>query len=282
MIRVKPVGGGGFRASKAFGVRVVKSGDRSHNPFSVEPLRRAQVAVVDDHLLIGRLVVSLLERAGYTASLAFGATADETWAEVEQVAPEFLLLDFDLGLQQSSLEILRRAVESGISVAGFTGSDDVLEHATYLEAGAAAVVPKGSGPAELVAMVELALAGHELMSPSDRHSALSRLRTHRAARNRALAAFATLTSREAETLQMITEGYGAAEIAGEWDVALPTVRSHIRAVLTKLGVTSQLQAAAAARESGWYETICGTASSILTMSKGMETGTIVRRSGSTG
>ena len=263
-------------------MRVVDSGDLGRNPFVVDPLPRAQVAVVDDHVLVGRLVVGLLERAGYTAALAYGDSLEETWAAVEQVSPELLLLDFDLGPQQSSMDVLRRAVDSGITVAGFTGSDDVLEHAAYLEAGAGAVVPKGRGPSELVAMVELALAGHELMSAADRHAALSRLRTHRAARNRALAVFATLTSREAETLQMITEGRGAAEIADEWDIALPTVRSHIRAVLAKLGVTSQLQAAAAARDSGWYETISGTTSSILTMSQGMETGTIARRSGSTG
>jgi DNA-binding NarL/FixJ family response regulator len=248
----------------------------------MEPVRRAQVAVIDDHLLVGRLVVRLLERAGYTAALAFEATLDKTWATVVQVAPELLLLDFDLGPQQSSMELLERAVEGGIPVAGFTGSDDQLEHAAYLEAGALAVVPKESGPADLVAMVELALAGHQLMSPADRHAALSRLRTHRAAQDRALAVFTTLTGRESETLQLIAEGYGAAEIAAEWDVALPTVRSHIRAVLTKLGVNSQLQAAAAARDSGWYERISTRASSILTMSKGMETGTIARRSGSTG
>jgi DNA-binding NarL/FixJ family response regulator len=263
-------------------VRVVTSGDRSHNPFIVESVRPAQIAVVDDHLLIGRLVVGLLERAGYTASLAFGATDDETWAAVQQVAPELLLLDFDLGQQHSALEILRRAVDRGISVAGFTGSDDELEHAAYLEAGAGAVVSKSSGPAELVAMVELALGGHELMAPADRHTALARLRTHRAARNRVLARFATLTAREAETLRMITEGCGAADIAAEWNVALPTVRSHIRAVLSKLGVSSQLQAAAASRDSGWYGTITATASSILTMPRGTETGTIARRSGSTG
>ena len=87
----------------------MKSGERGHNPFTDEPVKRARVAVVDDHLLIGRLVVGLLERAGYTASLAFGDNLDATWAKVEQIAPELLLLDFDLGPLQSSMEILQKA-----------------------------------------------------------------------------------------------------------------------------------------------------------------------------
>jgi DNA-binding CsgD family transcriptional regulator len=121
------------------------------------------------------------------------------------------------------------------------------------------------------------------MSADERHSALSRLRKHRAQRRQTTALFESLTRREQEALCLIAEGHGAAEIAGLWEVALPTVRSHIRAVLAKLGVTSQLRAAAMARDSGWYENVLrDSESSILTMPNVKETGTIARRSGSLG
>jgi len=264
-------------------VRVVGDGPRGPNPFASKASSPVQVAVVDDHALVGRLVVSLLERAGYTAALAFGETAEETWALVEQLVPQFLLLDFGLGPTQSSMDILQRAVAADMLVAGFTASDDPLEHARYLEAGAAAVVSKGCGPADLVAVVELALGGQELMSPADRHAALARLRKYRAAARRELMVFDRLTGRERETLKLIADGHGAGEIAQIWEIAMPTVRSHIHAVLTKLGVTSQLQAAAMARDTGWYGIMEGlSASSILTMADGREAGTIARQSGSTG
>lgn len=247
-----------------------------------EPLKPSQVAVVDDHVLVGRLVVGLIERAGYSAELAFGDSIDATWANIVEVAPEFVLLDFDLGPGQSSHDLLERVVAAGIVVAGFTASDNRLEHASYLEAGATAVIPKGCGPADLIAVVELALAGEELMSPTDRHASLARLRKHREAQRAEAAVFATLTSRESETLQLIAEGLGAQDIAEQWQVALPTVRTHIRSVLTKLGLTSQLQAAARARDSGWYARISHSGSSILTMPTSGEAGTIARRSGSKG
>ena len=46
-------------------------------------------------------------------------------------------------------------------------------------------------------------------------------------------------------------GLPAAAIAAAGYVSEATVRTQIRAVLTKLGVTSQLQAVALARRAGW-------------------------------
>lgn len=260
-------------------MRVVDGRPIGAIPFESAAVEAAQVVVVDDHVLIGRLVVGLLERAGYSAAHVFAETAEETWATIARFGPEIILLDFDLGPLHNAQTILQRATDAGIVVAGFTASDDRLEHAVFLELGAAVIVDKGCGPADLVAVVELALGGEELMSPNERHVALARLRKHRSARRQTMALFETLTGREEETLRLIAEGHGAAEIAEIWDIALPTVRSHIRAVLAKLGVSSQLQAAAAARGSGWYDDMVrGSASSILTMPGVVEAGTMARRS----
>lgn len=262
-------------------MRVVGEGPIGPNPFTAEVVSPVQVVIVDDHVLVGRLVVGLMERAGYTAAHVHGETLEATWSEIEARSPKLVLLDFELGLGNSSLELLERTVAAGIVAAGFTGTEDVIEHARYLESGAAVVVSKSSGPADLVAVVELALAGKEMMAPSERHTALSRLRKHRAAKAEALQAFSTLTARETEALELITQGLGAAEIAKRWDVSMPTIRSHIRSILTKLGVSSQLQAAAMARDSGWYDRIVG-ASSILMMPTDKEKGRIARQSGSQG
>lgn len=264
-------------------MRVVGWNPAGFGAFTSAAVESVDVVVVDDHILIGRLVVGLLERAGYSTAHAYAATSEETWDLVLGLSPRVLLLDFDLGPFHDARVILERAVHANIIVAGFTASDDRLEQAAFLETGASVVVGKHCGPADLVAVVELALAGEELMSADERHSALSRLRKHRARRRKVMARFELLTRREQETLRLITEGHGASEIAGIWDVSLPTVRSHIRAVLAKLDVSSQLRAAAMARDTGWYEDQwMASESSILTMPKVVEKGTIARRSGSQG
>lgn len=57
---------------------------------------------------------------------------------------------------------------------------------------------------------------------------------------------ASLTHRESQILDALMAGASADAIAVALVVSLPTVRTHIRAILTKLGVSSQLAAVAIA------------------------------------
>ncbi len=65
--------------------------------------------------------------------------------------------------------------------------------------------------------------------------------------------FEQLTPREAEVLRHLAAGLPAAAIASSSHVSEATVRTQIRAVLSKLGVQSQLQAVAVARRAGWLD-----------------------------
>jgi PAS domain S-box-containing protein len=59
-----------------------------------------------------------------------------------------------------------------------------------------------------------------------------------------------LTGRQLEVLSLIAEGLSAKAISARLDLAEPTVRNHIRAILLELGCHSQLEALAAARRWG--------------------------------
>ncbi len=63
--------------------------------------------------------------------------------------------------------------------------------------------------------------------------------------------FQLLTRREQQVLAALMRGCSAREISKEAYVSLPTVRSHIRSILSKLGVSSQLGAVTLAYRSGW-------------------------------
>jgi len=56
----------------------------------------------------------------------------------------------------------------------------------------------------------------------------------------------TLTERERQVLRRLTHGASTMQMAVELGIAVPTVRSHVQSVLTKLGVHSKLEAAARA------------------------------------
>jgi PAS domain S-box-containing protein len=58
----------------------------------------------------------------------------------------------------------------------------------------------------------------------------------------------TLTHRQLEVLELIDQGLSAKTIAERLQIAEPTVRNHIRAILLELGCHSQLEALAVARK----------------------------------
>jgi two-component system nitrate/nitrite response regulator NarL len=61
----------------------------------------------------------------------------------------------------------------------------------------------------------------------------------------------TLSQRESEILSHLTWGQAVGEIARLSFVSEATVRTQVRSVLAKLGVSSQLAAVALARSNGW-------------------------------
>ena len=64
-------------------------------------------------------------------------------------------------------------------------------------------------------------------------------------------ALAALSTREAEVLKALMDGKSADEMPAEQFVSITTVRTHIRSILRKLGVRSQLAAVALAHRARW-------------------------------
>jgi two-component system, NarL family, nitrate/nitrite response regulator NarL len=65
------------------------------------------------------------------------------------------------------------------------------------------------------------------------------------------AGFERLSRKERDVLSALMRGETAQQISHECYVSLPTVRSQIRSILVKLGVSSQLAAVVLAYRSGW-------------------------------
>jgi DNA-binding NarL/FixJ family response regulator len=123
-----------------------------------------------------------------------------------------------------------------------TSYTDQVVLAQALAAGAAGVLNKSADVDEIVAGIRRLHAGEQLVSAREVADAIRVAATERdrgAAERRLLD---SLTPREREVLQTLAGGLADKEIAAELGVGVGTVRTHVNAVLTKLGVRSRLQA----------------------------------------
>ncbi len=212
----------------------------------------AHVVLVDDHQLLAESLRLALVVEGLEATTLAPTSPQDVLDGVEAAAPDLVLLDLDLGpgVGDGSL-LVTPLVAAGRRVLVVSASTDVEQVARALESGAVGVVRKDVAFDVLLDGVLAAARGEEVTTPAAREALLARARALRGERTRAWAPFAELSRREAEVLRALARGTGVASLAADWHVSEATVRSQVRAILTKLGVSSQLEAVARAHESGW-------------------------------
>ena len=211
-----------------------------------------RLLVVDDHELLAEGLAASLRAAGHEVAVAPSGASDDSIIELAEThRPDLVLLDLELDHGRSGLDLIGPLREREFPALILTGVTDRVHLAETLLAGAVGVAPKAQRFDELLEVVNRILAGGAAMALGEREDLLSDLRTTLAARREQLAPFRTLTTREQEVLALLMEGLAAEAIAERTFVSLATVRSHIRSILTKLGVSSQLSAVAMARKAGW-------------------------------
>jgi two-component system, NarL family, nitrate/nitrite response regulator NarL len=215
------------------------------------------VLVVDDHAVMGHALAMALRLQGFEAATALppDRLADDDVLAAAADAGEGLvvLLDLHLGDHRLATPMIPPLRELGARVLVLTAERDPRLLGECLEAGADGVFDKGQPFDQLADTLHDAVRGATVMSLGAREDLLDGLRSARAADRRRLAPFEALTAKERSVLLGLLEGHSAEEIARARVVALSTVRSHVKSLLRKLGVNSQLAAVALAREAGWPE-----------------------------
>ncbi len=212
--------------------------------------------LVDDHSLFAQAVQVGLAAAGIPAVRVAPTSAAAIVDVCRAEAPATVLLDLRLGHDEDGepidgLDLVAPLTEAGCRVVVVTGEVGDATWGTALERGAVTVVPKDTALEDLAALVQAVRSGGRVLADHRRQDLLAAARRARTEEAERLAPFRSLSPREAEVLQYMAAGMPAASIAAASYVSEATVRTQIRAVLSKLQVSSQLQAVALARQSGW-------------------------------
>ena len=209
------------------------------------------VLIVDDHRLVGEGLEVALRLGGFAPALSACESAEAVLEEARNLAPDLVLLDLQLAGVGYGYDLIRPLVATGATVLVLTGVTDHIQLAMCLEAGAAGVLNKAGSFTSLLEQVARAASGQAVTPVTVRATYAEELRQHRAAERARTAPFEALSRRESQVLGMILDGMSARDMAQESYVSLATVRTQIRSMFQKLGVNSQLEAAALARAWGW-------------------------------
>jgi two-component system, NarL family, nitrate/nitrite response regulator NarL len=192
----------------------------------------------DDHVVFLDALSTVLSQHGYGVG-AVTRSPDEMVAAVRREQPDVVLIDRNAPADddaQTIGRVLAAGEEASVIVLSANSGSGAVSRA--LKAGASGYVHQSRGVGALVATLERVLRGEVVVDVPDAPAPSRRP----AEPNQALRLAAHLTGRERECLLMLVEGLDTAAMVSELGVSRTTVRTHLQAVLTKLGVHSRLEA----------------------------------------
>ena len=196
------------------------------------------VLLVDDHNIVRQGLKALLTAETDISVVAEAQTGREAVNLTATVHPDVVIMDLAMPLLngwEATRQILKAAPSVRVIILSTYDDDEHVQQA--IAAGAAAYLIKQTAAADLVKAIREVKKGNAYFSPA----IAQRLREQTCLslagnNNNAKAPNVELTSREAEVLQLIAEGFANKQIAAELGLSVKTIEKHRQQVMNKLGI----------------------------------------------
>ncbi|MCX7170355.1 MAG: response regulator [Proteobacteria bacterium] len=210
-----------------------------------KPIR---IFLIDDHGLCRRGLAELLEH--HAGMQVLGSTGDPDEAErlLKQQRPDLLILDLRMPLMEG-LDLLERLRAAGCAPPTIilTMSDSEQDLANALRAEVRGYLLKDMDPDAVINSIRRAALGELVIAPAMSSTLAQLLQPPRPP---ASDGQVKLTEREREILHHLACGKSNKVIAKALNISHDTVKLHVRHILSKLNMTSRVEAAVFAIEHG--------------------------------
>ena len=208
-----------------------------------------KVMLVDDHTLFRKGLAELLDGRDNIRVAAASGNPGEAAQLISAAQPDVLILDLNMP-PHGGLALLRELQEGGWEKPTLilTVSDAEDDLANAMRAGARGYLLKDMEPDDVVDAIQRAVRGETVVAPAMTLKLVNLLQgggSKNAARENLLA---QLTAREREILDHLAQGQSNKAIARALDISHDTVKLHVRHILSKLNLTSRVEAAVFAVE----------------------------------
>ncbi len=194
-----------------------------------------KVVLADDHAMMRDGLRAVLEKAGIEV-VGEASNGREAIAVTTRLRPDVVILDIAMP-ELNGMDAARRLTADvpGIKILALSMNSDRRYVVAMLEAGASGYLLKNAASAELLDALNALSRGQTYLSPAIAGSVVD-LALHKASVRPA--AGRPLSTREREVLQLLAEGNSSKEIAAALSIAVPTVETHRRQIMEKLGLRS--------------------------------------------
>ena len=209
-----------------------------------------RIVMVDDHRIVREGLRAMLHGMDEIEIVGEAEDLSGALAAIEESKPDVVLLD--LRLQRSSgLDACRTIVEKhpDVRVVFLTVYEDEQYVFEALRAGGRGYMLKKASAEDLVRILEAVRQGDVVIDPALGGQIALRAAAMSAGREWPGAQLG-LTQRESEVLTELVKGLDNKAIGRELYISEDTVKSHVKAILRKLGVKDRSQAVALALRQG--------------------------------
>jgi DNA-binding NarL/FixJ family response regulator len=215
-----------------------------------------KILIVDDHALIRDGLQGVLKKLKRGATVLEAADCRQAMAIVES-NPDIDLTLLDLSLpDRDGFSVLTELRERfpAMAVAVLSGTQDSATVTKALELGAAGFIPKGTRREVMMGAFQLIFDGSvyvppQILSQADTSQPAST--ALRGGRPIITPAEAGLSERQLDVLALMMLGKSNKVICRTLNLAEPTVKNHVTAILRALKVSNRTEAVIAVTELGW-------------------------------